>query len=153
VDAAVVGAAAVVAVVESASVADAAAAAVAPGEAAVAVAVVAAGSGAVAASAKFKPPLKSDNKSPSHVLGGRGRFASFVHRELGGRTLTLLQCSAGVNRKASRLGAGTARDTHVLAPFRPVALVSGFSHSATADVVAVLSLRPEITFPRKRRPT
>jgi hypothetical protein len=40
-----------------------------------------------------------------------------------------------------------------LAPSRPVDLVSGFSHSASTDVMAVLSLHPEITFPRKRRPT
>jgi hypothetical protein len=48
---------------------------------------------------------------------------------------------------------GAAPNTHVLAPSRPVDLVSGFSHSVSTDVMAVLSLHPEITFPRKRRPT
>ena len=54
---------------------------------------------------------------------------------------------------ARRRFPGAAPNTHVLAPSRPVDLVSGFSHSASTDVMAVLSLHPEITFPRKRRPT
>jgi hypothetical protein len=55
------------------------------------------------------------------------------------------RCTAEVSRAAP--------NTRVLAPSRPVDLVSGFSHSASTDVMAVVSLHPEITFPRKRRPT
>jgi hypothetical protein len=47
---------------------------------------------------------------------------------------------------------GAAPNTHGLAPSRRVDSVSGFSHSVSTDVMAVLSLHPEITFPRKRRP-
>jgi hypothetical protein len=100
----VVAVVAVVAVVESA-VADVASAAQSS-EAAAAVVAVAAAARHMdgAAGAKFKPPLKSHNKSPSHVLGGRGRFARSVRPRFG-RTLDVppilsgsQSSSAGVKR-------------------------------------------------------
>ncbi len=71
------GAAAAVVVAGAAAVLRAAAAG-AVAAAVVAAAAAAAGNGVVAATAKSRPPLKSHNKNPGHVLGDRGHFASCV---------------------------------------------------------------------------